>query len=67
MKEIKKDFILQDDISASNSSNEKETNIEQSVVINADFPAVTNAKEIEKAFDSLENMATQKAYSTKKR
>lgn len=66
VKEIKKEFILQDALT-SNYSKEKEANIEQSVVINADFPGVTNAKEIERAFDSLENMATQKAYSTRKR
>lgn len=66
VKEIKKEFILQDALT-SNYSKEKEANIEQSVVINADFPGVTNAKEIERALNSLENMATQKAYSTRKR
>lgn len=44
-----------------------ELTIDQNVTINADFPGVSNAKEIEKAFNSLENMATQKAYSTKRR
>lgn len=67
MQSIKKDFALQSQLSMKQGISNDELTIDQNVTINADFPGVSNAKEIEKAFNSLENMATQKAYSTKRR
>ena len=67
MQSIKKDFTLQNQLSMKQGISNDEVTIDQNVTINADFPGVSNAKEIEKAFNSLENMATQKAYSTKRR
>ena len=67
MQSIKKDFALQSQLSMKQGVSNDELTIDQNVTINADFPGVSNAKEIEKAFNSLENMATQKAYSTKRR
>ena len=67
MQSIKKDFALQSQLSMKQGASNDELTIDQNVTINADFPGVSNAKEIEKAFNSLENMATQKAYSTKRR
>lgn len=67
MQSIKKDFTLQNQLSMKQGISNDEVTIDQNVTINADFPSVSNAQEIEKAFNSLENMATQKAYSTKRR
>lgn len=67
MQSIKKDFTLQNQLSMKQGISNDEVTIDQNVTINADFPGVSNAQEIEKAFNSLENMATQKAYSTKRR
>lgn len=67
MQSIKKDFTLQNQLSMKRGISNDEVTIDQNVTINADFPGVSNAQEIEKAFNSLENMATQKAYSTKRR
>lgn len=67
MQSIKKDFTLQSQLSMKQGVSNDELTIDQNVTINADFPGVSNAQEIEKAFNSLENMATQKAYSTKRR
>lgn len=67
MQSVKKDFALQSQLSMKQGVSNDELTIDQNVTINADFPGVSNAQEIEKAFNSLENMATQKAYSTKRR
>ena len=43
-----------------------ESNTEQHIVINADFPSVKNTYEIEAAFDNLVNRASQFAFNNRK-
>ena len=56
--------IVQDKMSAVGVPSQDNENgkIDQKVIIQADFPNVENAKEIEKAFNSLVNTATQQIY-----
>lgn len=51
------------DIIKNQVSNE---DFKQNVEIHANFPDATNAEEIQKAFNNLVNMASQRAYSTKR-
>lgn len=44
----------------------KDQVIEQNIQINAEFPNVTEKSEIEEAFEELVNMATQRAFTSKK-
>ena len=43
-----------------------ESNTEQHIVINADFPGVKSTYEIEAAFDNLVNRASQFAFNNRK-
>ena len=45
---------------------QQETEIKQSVQIQAEFPNATDSNEIQKALESLVNAATQHAYDTKR-
>ena len=44
-----------------NLTNNNNNGMSQSVIINADFPAVSDAQEIKQAFNNLINIASQKA------